>query len=143
MLEIIKRIFKRNQSSIPDQKTQVNIGNLAVYHLDKALTRIEVLAGTGKISVALSEYNVLQRYFEKRTNPESSIEYQNYQPASIELELAIEYIEKLYSLLDSLLKAERVTEALALKVYLDEIDKRLKKHGERSQSLAKRIKKKV
>ena len=131
MLKHLMRLFAGSGKSLPNSEAQVNIANLALYHLDKALTRIEVLFTTGRNDIALNEYEALRDYLVSWNNPEGSADFLSRLNTSSEMTAAIQYIDKLYRLLGELLQAGRLTEAHALNAYLNKIRKRIEKLGER------------
>lgn len=138
MYEKLKNAFKSQEQSLPSSQTQANIGGLAVHYVDEVYTRIERLANSGKIKEAKADNEALFAYFQKLNNREKLQEPLETLRCSQSCRLAIEYLDKLFTLLDSLLEANRIEEAQALKAYLDQINKRRERYGNSLEGIAKR-----
>ncbi|SRR6266404_1615251 len=138
MLKQWARLLEVRRNALPDSATQTNIGNLTLYHLDKALTRLEVFFSTGRSEQGLAEYEVLVAYLTgRKENPEQSADFLSALNTSTEMTAAIQYIDKLYRLLDDLLEAGKPEEALALNEYVKKIGLRLDKLSKRFPEILK------
>lgn len=144
MLDTVRSFFRSRKQSLPSPEQQANIANLAVHYLDELCTRIERLANSGQIRAAKVEAENLLSCFRKLNNPEKAQEAFDTTSCSTPCRLAIEYVEKLFSLLDTLLEANRIQEAQALTVFFDQINQRRGKYEKTLEAIAarKRIKRK-
>jgi hypothetical protein len=138
MYEKLKNVFRSQEQGYPSPQTQANIGGLAVHYVDEVYTRLERLTDSGRIKEAKADTETLLAYFQKLGNREKLQEPFETLRCSQSCKLAIEYLDKLFTLLDSLLEAGRIEEAQALKVYLDQINKRRERYGNSLEGIVKR-----
>lgn len=138
MLDTVRSFFRSRRQSLPSAEQQANIANLAVHYLDELCTRIERLANSGQIMAAKAEEENLLSCFRKPNNPEKADKAFDTTSCSTSCRLAIEYLEKLFALVDTLIEANRIQEVQALTVFLDQINQRRNKCEKTLEAIAKR-----
>lgn len=128
MFETVKALFMSRKQSLPSPEKQANIGNLAVHYLDELCTRIERLTSSGQIKAAKAEADALVSCLRRLNNPENAQEAFDTTSCSTPCRLAIEYVEKLFSLQNTLIEANRIQEAQGLAVFFEQINRRICKY---------------